>query len=260
MSWKFSPYTIPIIRQVLPRRFQLYCIGTAKSGTHSIASVFSPLFKSKHEPYSEQAIEMILDLASGKADNAKLMRFLKNKERLLNLEVNSSQLNYFFLETLVAHFPEAKFILTIREPYAWLKSYINHQLGRKEVSSNWQQFRDYRFKNPAYTFSVEDMPLNEYQLYPIDSYLSYWAKHNRDVLKLVPKERLLILRTDQISDKLDEIADFVDIDEESLRVEASHTYRAVKKFNILEQIDSEFLAERINYHCQPLVDQFFSSS
>ncbi len=257
---KFSLQTIPVIGRVFPRRFQLYCVGTAKSGTHSIASIFSPQFRSRHEPYSEQAIRIILGFSEGTIEQSTMDHFVIRKERQLRLEVNSSQLNYYFLETLITHFPNAQFLLTIRDPYSWLTSYINHQLGRKKLSLNWQKFRDYRFKNSIYTFSPEETILKHYHLYPLDSYLSYWVRHNQKVIQIVPKDKLLIIRTDQISEQLDQIADFVNIDRKLVHKNASHEYRAVKSFNILEQIDTNFLAKKIAYHCQPLKDQFFLAS
>lgn len=259
MFQRFSPRNIPLLGRAFPRRFHLYCVGTAKSGTHSIASVFSTRFRSKHEPYSEQALQTILNFSVGTIDQRAINRFIIRKEKQLHLEVNSSQLNYFFLPTLISQFPNSKFVLTIREPYSWLSSYINHQLGRGKVSSNWQKFRDYRFDNSLYTFSQQELILKKNHLYPLDSYLSYWVRHNQDVIRIVPQDRLLILRTNQISKDLDKIADFVGIKKNMLSTHTSHTYRAVAKFNILEQMNNDFVTQKIVEHCQPLKDEFFTS-
>jgi hypothetical protein len=251
-----TPQTLPVVGRLFPRRFHLFCIGTAKSGTHSVASIFQSNFRSRHEPYSEKAIHSILKYENGSITQSDLARFVITREKLLHLEVNSSQLNFFFLDILIKHFPQAKFIFTIREPYSWLSSYINHQLGRKQVSNNWQAFRDLRFKNNLYTFSLEEEVLKENNLYPIDSYLSYWAEHNRKVINTVPTERLLILQTNQISNQLDKIAHFVNIHPNLLQKRAAHSYKAVKKFNILDKIDSQFLAEKISHHSQHLEKYF----
>lgn len=191
-------------RLMTPRKAHLYCVGTAKSGTHSIAAVFGNQLKSAHEPESEKIIDIILDLAAGCIDEQELRRYVLKRDRKLWLDVDSSQLNYFLLDKLVELFPAAKFILTIRNPYTWLDSFINHQLSH-ESSENWDRLRDFRFRPDIYAHGKEELVLKEKGLYTLDGYLSYWAQHNRTVIETVPKERLLIIRTDKISECTNEI-------------------------------------------------------
>ena len=153
---KIDPQKFPLLGRFCPRRIHLYCVGTAKSGTPSIASIFSSAYRVRHEPYSEHAIETILKRAEGKITSSEANKSILLREKILNLEVNSSQLNYFFLGALAAHYPAAKFLLTIRHPYSWLSSYINHQLGRGATSENWQKFRELRFCQEEFLFSPEE--------------------------------------------------------------------------------------------------------
>jgi len=49
------------------RRARLYCVGTAKSGTHSICSMFSSNVAAAHEPQASQLIEKYFDRREGVA-------------------------------------------------------------------------------------------------------------------------------------------------------------------------------------------------
>ena len=48
-----------------PLKCQVYCVGTAKSGTKSINAVFQDKLRTAHEPDSGRVIDTILDFANG---------------------------------------------------------------------------------------------------------------------------------------------------------------------------------------------------
>jgi hypothetical protein len=104
-----------------PRKTHLYCVGTAKSGTTSIQAIFSERLRSGHETDSHKMMDLIIQRASGKVTDKELNKFIRKYDKRFWLEVDSSQLNYFIISNLVDLFPNAKFILTIRNPYAWVE-------------------------------------------------------------------------------------------------------------------------------------------
>ena len=92
-----------LFRLINPRKAHLYCVGTAKSGTHSIAAIFRDRLRSDHEPENQEVIRAILDLAAGRLDDEALRRYVLERDRRLWLEVDSSQLNFFLLDTIYIH-------------------------------------------------------------------------------------------------------------------------------------------------------------
>ncbi|WP_432472125.1 sulfotransferase [Amphritea sp. HPY] len=238
------------------RKSHIYCIGTAKSGTHSIEALFGDELHSDHEPESDKVINMILAKAAGHISDAELGAYLLKRDRRLSLDIDSSQLNFFLLRKLVELFPDAKFILTIRNPYSWLDSFVNHQLARGG-SEKWMKLRDLRFRPDIYTHQPGELLLKKKGLYTLDGYLSYWAHHNRTVIDTVPEDRLLIIRTDKITGHSEEIAGFAGISISSIRKEKSHAYKAKERFNLLDQVDQEYLEGKVQEHCGDLLAQFF---
>lgn len=243
-------------RLLYPRRFQAYCIGTAKSGTSSIAALFRKHYQAAHEPESQHIIDIFLTDARGSLDERELIKYIKTRDKRLGLELDSSQLNYFFLDILVREFVDAKFILTLRDCYSWLDSFINHQLTRP-ASDQWIKLRDLRFRREGLEYAKEEKILVEHGLYTLDGYLSYWAHHNRKVLLTVPRERLLIVKTSEVSSETAKIADFLGIPLDSLDQKKSHSNKATSHIGIVSKIDKRFLEKKVETHCKELMDAYF---
>ena len=237
------------------KKNHLYCVGTGKSGTHSIAGIFKN-YKVAHDPDEHQAIKIITRIHKGQLTLSEARMHIKEREDYLDLEVNSSVLNYFFLGELLSLFPDAKFILTIRDCYTWLDSVLNHQLSHP--CPEWlKDFYEIRYRPNRYEHSKEDSILADCGLYSIEGYLACWAEHNAFVIQTVAKDRLLIVRTTDISVSLGRISDFVGVPLQTLDKQKTHLYPARTKYYLLDKIDSDFLAEKADFHCSKLMAEFF---
>ena len=214
------------------------------------------LGRSLHEADSELVIDSIFDFIDGRIDRGQLALIIRSRDNRLQLEVDSSQLNYFLLDILLQEFEEAKFILTIRDCYSWMDSFINHQLAHRS-SPLWDRLRDLRFRPDQFQHSEEETLLKEHGLYTLDGYLSYWAAHNRNVLQRISSDRLFIVRTDEISKRAREIAAFAGVPESKINPGKSHSFKAVAKYNLLSGIPPDFLERKVHVHCRTLMDQFF---
>ncbi len=249
-------YKSPVSKLVQPRRTHVYCVGTAKSGTHSLEALFNGRLRVYHEADWKNLIGLILGVAEGRVSPEAFSRHLRARDRRFSLDIDSSQLNYFFVRELVELFPEAKFILTLRDPYSWLDSLFNHQLARRHPPYEWRRLRDLRFGSP-HAHPPEEHALEVRGLYTLDGYLSYWAAHNRRVLEVVPEDRLLVVRTDEITPRAEEIRRFAGVSHAAARPTKSHTYKALAKFGVLGDLDAEYLAGKISEHCAQLMGMYF---
>ncbi len=238
------------------RNAHLYCVGTAKSGTHSIASMFGKDIRSQHEADSKALVRLILDVSEGRVGETELRSYIRDRDKRLNLDVDSSQLNFFILDMLLEEFPTARFLLTIRDCYSWLDSFMNDSL-RRNTSRDWVALRNLRFRADFFHHPPEEQLLKEKGLYTLDGYLSYWAHHNGKVLSTVPGERLLIVRTDRISQSASEIAEFAGLPDDTIVLEKSHTFKNPKKYGLLRRMDRHYIEAKARQYCTPLMKQFF---
>jgi hypothetical protein len=247
---------LPPLHRVTPRRAQLYCVGAAKSGTNSIAGVFEDRMRALHEPESDRLMSILFGHFAGAVDRDELTRFLRERDRRLWLEVDSSQLNYFVLDLLLDEFPDAKFLLTIRDCYSWLDSMINQSLTRPTPPA-WRRLRDVRFRPGDFRHSAEEKVLAERGLYTLDGYLSYWAAHNATVLRRVPREKLLVVRTDRISQSVRHIADFAGVPLAKLNLRKAHSFKNEEFRGVVSMIAPRFLEEKVSMHCREIMQAYF---
>ncbi len=236
----------PFLRR---RAFHAYCAGMAKSGTHSIAGIFGG-HRAAHEPEAAELIDRVLAVAAGRGDDADLRRYVRQADRRLRLEMSSSQLNYFVIDHLVEEFPRARFILTVREPRSWLESMINQQLGRP-CPERWRRLRDLRLGAPGGHPEAEQ-PLAELGLYTLEGYLSYWAAHNRGIVRRVPRDRLLVVDTREIEAAIPRMAEFVGVPAATLDAGAAHAFKTKKRYDVLKRMDRGYIERMLDEHCGAL--------
>jgi hypothetical protein len=207
-------------------------------------------FRSAHEPEASDLHHVIL--SDTKIDRIGLIRL---RDETLNLEMNSSQLNYFFIHELVMALPEAKFILTIRDCYSWLDSFINHQLSRPS-DHNWERVRELRFGKKE-NHPVEERAFAERELYTLEGYLRYWARHNADIISAVPPSRLLIVKTNDLAKSADVISSFLGILPSEIAVKHSHEHLATTKHSVLKEVSRDYLEYKVSLCCGNLMECFF---
>ncbi len=244
-----------LIERIRPRRLRVFGIGSPKSGTHSLAGVFEGHYRTAHEPEALRLVELICAVADGTANPADLDRELRDRERRLRLEVNCAGLNGLVVEHLVRLSTRTRFVLTLRDPWSWLESIIDHSL-RGNPAPPYLRLRDLRYAVDAPHPPAEQV-LADHGLYTLDGYLGSWAERNLRALEVVPEERLLVVRTDQLGDRLPDLAAFVGCPVDHLDPARTHEYAAPERSGVLSQVDPDHVRDRIEHHAAPLLDRFF---
>jgi hypothetical protein len=248
------------IRKRLPappfeRRCRLYCTGTPKSGTHSISEMFVEPLRSGHEIEYHRLAGKIMDASSGRITAQHFRKWILRRDRRIRLDVDSSTLNFFILDVLLADFPDARFVLTLRDCYSWLNSMANH--SARYPQKHWQPFRDFRFRPDLHVHAAGERVFKENGLHTLEGYLSYWARHNQESLAKIPAERLMVVRTDQISDRAAEIARFAGLAPGCINPNQTHGFQNPAKRDFLAELDQDYLETKVREHCRPLMARFF---
>lgn len=115
------------------RDFCVFCIGLPRTGTHSLAHMFGKHFRAAHEPKKQETIINILDWKSGRYSKSKMLRILALRDKRLKLNLEASHYLHHIVDLLVELFPQAKFILTVREPISWLASETNQNYRTRNI-------------------------------------------------------------------------------------------------------------------------------
>jgi hypothetical protein len=172
--------------------------------------------------------------------------------------MESSTLSGILIESLLEACPEKKFILTIRDVYSWCDSWINHNINSPpNTASGFGRLDRVRLRADDFPASRHDGPLQALGFPSLAGYFQLWAAHNTAVLKAVPEERLLIVKTDEIIDRMPAIAAWLGVRTETLRLDRARLEVARRKHGVLAQLDPGYVRDTAAQYCEPLMTQYF---
>ena len=234
-------------RKLKPRRVHLYCTGTPKSGTTSLVTIFKDVIRVRHEPNRDRLRVLYFKIKNNTISKDKLRNIVKQQQRQSYLELNSSCFNYIIIDELVKLFPNAKFIHPIRSPRAWLNSWINHDINHR-FNKNHQKCKNYFdtiFRQNQLPYRPEESILKKMNLPTIDGMLSYWRTHNLKILNAVPTDRLLVIQTKNISNKIRSIYKFAGLSHIPDDIN-THANQVSENHGVLSKIDDSFLEQKIS--------------
>lgn len=243
------------VRRLKPKKFRVYCIGAAKTGSTSLAAMFQTNYRAAHEPETEKTNQLVIDWLEGSTSDSELKRLLKERDQRLNLELESAHPIAYVSHILAEVFPESKFIITIREPYSWLKSRLNFHHRFNPVA--WQAYRDFFWLKKHSGYALEEYPLKRLGLCSLDTYLQQYSDHYRRVLTL-PEHRYLVIKTSDIDSSLSTFSEFLNIDSDSISVR--HSNENPEKIEPLKDMDASFVKAKIWQHCAEIIAEFFPDS
>lgn len=240
----------PLWAVLRPRRLHAYNLGAGRTGTTTMAAIFSDSYRSAHEPMAPETIGLLEQYWSGEVTPEETREALRARDRARRIEFESSPFLGPFAHLLPRVFPDSRYILTVRSPRRWLRSNIDKCVNspRSEVGSHWVALRDLSFGPPPEDYPEPEAVLAQHDLHSLSGYLEYWSRHNEHVLGSVPRDRLLVLWTSELSDSISRIAAFTGVDEGKLS-RPERRNRAPERHGILDRVDDEYLDELIGRHC-----------
>ena len=239
-----------------PRKFQAFCIGAAKSGTSSLAGMFETCFRSAHEPEREELLDSIVALDAGRLSMSEFDDYLCERSKRLQLELDSSWANYFIVNRLVVLFPESKFIQLIRDCYTWVESVINHLITRS-IPADVQDFMDWWFEPSKYPYIKEDQSLEQIGIYSLECLVTRWRIHADSPSKLIPPERLTVMRTDELGNSAPKLARFLNTDAGLIDGGRSHRNVGTRTRPLLSLVDRAYLEDTVERVCSDIMNQYF---
>lgn len=246
---------------VRERAIHAYALGMPRSGTVSVFDCFKNEFRAAHEPESRFLTFRILDYRAGLTGESEMRSYLRQRDRRLGLELDSSYLNADICDLLASEFPQSRFILPMRDCVSWTESMMNFLLNKPEFMSKWLKSHIYRhmamqFGPPPYSFAPEEKALQEKGLHPLSVYLKYWTEHHRRVIATVPAQRLLVLRTSELGRSARLMEDFLGLPEGRLQ-QSVHSNAAPRYHGLIGSVPPAFLRDSVYRHCGELMSTHF---
>jgi len=242
------------------RRFKAYVVGLVKTGTVSLAGIFGNYW-ADHEFNQWDTHQMIHKYEHNLISFAEYRDFVMKRDAMSGyLELDSAHFNRHYLDIIADAYPEAKFIFLIRDCFSWVNSFVNYFTEPdKEAIQAGPEWNGLPFDLRKGDIEAKRKLIENFDQY-IDAPLSFWARENLKMLdkcRRLPNDRFLIIRTNEINDKIEKMAGLVGVDPNTLIRERSHLNKASYHVNILKSLDPQFLEEKFGMHCSSLMNEFF---
>ena len=232
---------------------KIYCVGLFRTGTNTIFEVFNRSYRAGHEFMLEQTLMSVHGYVSGQISRDEFIEFVRNRDVEGNLELDSYGFTYFFIDILVKEFPDAKFILTIRDCYSWVNSCIAnvHRYYEEESIQGLLSLFSNIDHLPDNRFEWIDRSGNKVCL---EQMIKIWNQVNTNILNTVPADRLLILKTGDLADSLPELAHFVGASVDDLDILHANKGDSINYLSCFEPVALEKIFDQ---HCRKLMSDIF---
>src|SRR5690606_28957807 len=104
-------------------------------------------------------------------------------------------------------------------------------------------------------YPEEERILKEYGLCSLDVYLSQYADHYKRIEESVEDDRLLLVKTEDISTSFNDIVTFIPIDEDTLtKVDRNKSEYVI---SALDRLNPDYVINRIASHCEDLIRSYY---
>ncbi len=244
-------------RREPPRQARLVGIGAPRTGTHSLAAMFDRSIRARHEPGLRAAMRKVVDHSRGRCSFDDLRAFVRRRDERMRLDVDASHVNAHLAAAIAAEFADARFVLTIRDPFSWMDSAMSHTLNTGRGSRTDREYLAFWLDGANDGHGPHDAILRDLGLPCVDTWLGTWRRHNETAIANVPEERLLVVKTAEISNRLHDIAAFAGIAGERVVQDFRAAGLARAKRGVLARLDPAFVEARVAERCQALMARFF---
>ncbi len=213
-------------------------------------------FRAAHEPDRPELLDAVVDFDQGHLTVREFDGYLLERDRRLQLEIDSSWANYFVMDRLSTLFPEARFIQLIRDCYTWLESIINHLIVRT-IPEDVQSILDWWFEPSKYPYTESDHGLQEAGVYSLDCFVTRWSIHAEGPAKAISPDRLITIRTPDIRSSARRLADFLNVPIDQIDTTKSHRNVGEKVRPLLSLVEKDYLDDTVARICKDSMNKYF---
>ncbi len=245
-----TSFIYPLLR---PRRFMMYCVGPAKSGTVSVNGMFSANYRAA--PRSRVSRDHCLGRRLSGRTSEEKHGVAPASETGPAVALGSG----LFQPTLRCLYRSSSISSRSQVPShgkgAAIMAQVDHLTNQHlnvDVSNRQpeRRLRELFFGPPNATYSRGEGELERLGLFPLDGYLGGWAAHYRRVLDAVPMERLLILRTEDLAISAGRLATFLSIPRRVQRQQSHLHHFFPLDHGVFHRLDTHLVEEKVASNCE----------
>lgn len=228
---------------------KVFSVGLFRSGTTTMWEMFARSFRADHEFQVQEEMDVFERRLKDSITDDEARAFIRERDAAKPLDLDSCGAHFGVLDILADEYPEAKFILTLRDVYSWMNSCVGKM--QQDFVGGWgsragTMVNCFNFLPDGGLF-LEDRSQSKMCL---EQMMKLWTWHTRRIQGLVPADRLLIVKTEELSQSVERIASFCGV--EPGLIDSLHSNPGPST-NFLACFDAERLEELVQLHCGELM-------
>jgi hypothetical protein len=215
-------------------------------------------YRAEHEPMAGMTNQLVVDTDRGDLHPDVAKSILEWRDRYLDLDFDASHPLGMIPLVLLKAVPDAKFIVTIRDPALWIRSRIKYHYWVQPP--DWVGFRQHFWYDQNQSFQKQDLYLSDYGLCSVASYFAAYEQQYTsiiDALKFSGCSHLIIRTEDLTLNGPRRIAHLLDIPVETVRPQYKN--RSVAMQDISGPLTHEWLRDQAHEYC-PIAYRLWSDS
>jgi hypothetical protein len=200
----------------ITRRVHLVRCGMPKSGTTSIATMLAPVLRARHEFEMDQAARVRVAQQAGEMKQSDVESWLVARDARCNAEVDSTSFLWTWSDLLPDVFPTARFVATVRDPRSWCRSLAGMLLAMGEVADTHRDWGRATVER-----DLGSQPLDDPRAFLVAA-MDYW-RQSAQAIATLPAERTWWCKTDDLSARAEELAQWARVHPDWLRRTPANT-------------------------------------
>jgi hypothetical protein len=209
-------------------------------------------YRSAHEVDGLRLLRLAAEVFAGDVDldSSRVRRMFRYRSMRFNLEADVAGHLNSFVGPISRLYPDAQFVLLVRDCFSWLDSRIEHAVRRPaDDAVRFPVSQD----DPHHSL---EQPLEAAGVRPIAAYLRRWADITAAILDTVPAERLLIIRTEDLNESVPRLGAFIGVAPATIRV--VHANRNAAPTGLLAHVPAAFVVDQAEaVGAPPIMERFW---
>ena len=229
-------------RHNVERPFHIINLSLPRTGTTSIAGLFDE-FNAVHEFMVVETVSQLVAWHSDRLSDEELDEFLIARDEANPLDVDSASFFYLAQERLFELFPDAMYLFSVRDGVSWFVSFIRLIVEESKDDPAFNAWMDEygQIFSPLFRIEYFTEPVDLRQdvgpmITDFADFWGGWTTRTLENLMAMPPEKRLVLRTSDISDTLDSLAEFAGISVSDLNLDNQHLNRGGDRIDVLGRL------------------------
>ncbi len=204
---------------------KVYYIGLPKTGSSSIYAMLYN-FGPNHEFMFAEAMNTIWMRTKENLPDEAWHDFINSRNHANEFKPDISTFNHYFIPSLSNTEQNVKYIYSFRDCKSWINSFVNFTAYQLAVlpSEIWHEmYVDLLFEKTILKpeFGNIERVIEKANLF-IPKLINYWINQNNKILDFIADKDVLLLRTNEISSNVLNLAAFLEVDTSLIDAKRTH--------------------------------------